>query len=96
VICGHDRFFSAGADRAEIARLDPTAGYAFSKIGQEFRQTIDEFPAPVAAAISDYGGGFDLALARRFPIAHPTPSSAIERPLWDESQAGAVPSACPG
>ncbi len=73
VVAGHDRFFSAGADLEEISALYGPAAYEFSKIGQALMSEIDEFPAPVYAAISGYcmGGGLDLALACRYRIASP-------------------------
>jgi len=73
VIAGNDRFFSAGADLEEIAALDASAACEFSKMGQALMRQIDEFPAPVYAAISGYcmGGGLDLALACHHRIASP-------------------------
>ena len=71
VIAGNERFFSAGADLREIAALDAPSAYAFSKMGQALMSEIENFPAPVDAAISGYcmGGGLDLALACRHRIA---------------------------
>lgn len=65
VIAGSDRFFSAGADLEEFAVLNGPAAYAFSKMGQELMQALDQFPAAVYAAVSGYcmGGGLDLARA---------------------------------
>ena len=73
IIAGNDRFFSAGADLGEISALDGPAAYDFSKLGQRLMGAIDEFPAPVIAAISGYcmGGGLDLALACRQRLASP-------------------------
>jgi len=73
VVTGNDRFFSAGAELAEIAALNGPAAYEFSRMGQELMRIIDEFPAPVYAAIAGYcmGGGLDLALACRCRIASP-------------------------
>jgi len=73
IVTGNDRFFSAGADLAEIASFNGPAAYEFSKIGQQFMQSINNFPAPVYAAISGYcmGGGLDLALACHHRIAAP-------------------------
>ncbi|MGA2859185.1 MAG: enoyl-CoA hydratase/isomerase family protein [Candidatus Sulfotelmatobacter sp.] len=73
VIAGNDRFFSAGADLEEIAALDGPDAYELSKMGQELMREIDEFPAPLYAAVSGYclGGGLDLALACRHRIASP-------------------------
>jgi len=73
VITGSESFFSAGADLAEIAALSGPEAFEFSRMGQRLMQAIDEFPAPVAAAISGYcmGGGLDLALACRYRVASP-------------------------
>lgn len=73
VITGNTKFFSAGAELTEIAALNGPAAFEFSKMGQTLMQLVDEFPAPVAAAISGYcmGGGLDLALACRYRIASP-------------------------
>jgi enoyl-CoA hydratase len=73
IITGNARFFSAGADLAEIAALSAPAAYEFSKMGQRLMNAIETFPAPVYAAISGYcvGGGLDLALACRCRIAAP-------------------------
>ncbi len=73
IITGNAKFFSAGADLAEVSALNAAAAYEFSAIGQEFMSAIDEFPAPTYAAISGYcmGGGLDLALACRYRIASP-------------------------
>jgi enoyl-CoA hydratase len=73
VIAGNERFFSAGADLREIAGLDAASAYEFSKMGQALMREIDNFPAPVHAAISGYcmGGGLDLALACRYRMASP-------------------------
>jgi enoyl-CoA hydratase/carnithine racemase len=73
VITGSPRFFSAGADLAEVAALNSPSAYEFSKTGQILMNTIENFPAPVHAAISGYcmGGGLDLALACHRRIAAP-------------------------
>ena len=73
VIAGNERFFSAGAELAEIAALDATSAYEFAKMGQALMDTIERFPAPACAAIAGYclGGGLDLALACRYRVASP-------------------------
>jgi enoyl-CoA hydratase/carnithine racemase len=73
VVAGNDRFFSAGAELAEISALDGPSAYEFSKMGQALMDAIDHFPAPVYAAIAGYcmGGGLDLALACHHRIASP-------------------------
>jgi len=73
VIAGNYEFFSAGAELEEIAALTGPAGYEFAKLGQSLMAAIENFPAPVCAAISGYciGGGLDLALACHRRIAAP-------------------------
>jgi enoyl-CoA hydratase len=73
VITGNKRFFSAGADLAEISALDGPAAYEFSRMGQRLMAAVEYFPAPVVAAIEGYcmGGGLDLALACQRRIASP-------------------------
>jgi enoyl-CoA hydratase/carnithine racemase len=73
VIAGNSRFFSAGANLEEIAALNGPAAYQFSRLGQGLMATIENFPAPVYAAISGYcmGGGLDLALSCHRRIASP-------------------------
>ena len=73
VIAGNTRFFSAGADLAEISALNGPNACEFSKMGQALMAVIADFPAPVYAAIAGYcmGGGLDLALACHHRIAAP-------------------------
>ena len=71
VIAGNAKFFSAGADLAEIAALSGPSAFEFSKMGQSLMNAVAGFPAPVYAAIEGYcmGGGLDLALACHQRIA---------------------------
>ena len=73
IIAGNARFFSAGADLNEIAGLTGPEAFEFARMGQALMQAVDDFPAPVFAAINGYcmGGGLDLALACDFRIASP-------------------------
>gem|GEM_PF-262964 len=73
IITGSQHFFSAGADLNEIAALTAPAAYEFAHMGQRLMRLVDDFPAPVIAAISGYcmGGGLDLALACDRRIAAP-------------------------
>ena len=73
VIAGNSRFFSVGANLAEIAALNGPAAFEFSRLGQGLMTAIENFPAPVYAAISGYcmGGGLDLALSCHRRIASP-------------------------
>ena len=73
IITGNERFFSAGAELAEIVALTGPAAYEFSRLGQALMNAVDRFPALVCAAVSGYcmGGGLDLALACDLRVAHP-------------------------
>ena len=73
IITGNKKFFSAGADLNEIARLSAPEAFEFSRRGQRLTDAVDRFPAPVIAAIQGYcmGGGMDLALACDYRIAAP-------------------------
>jgi enoyl-CoA hydratase/carnithine racemase len=72
IITGNHKFFSAGADLNEIFALSSDA-FDFALMGQRLMNAIDQFPAPVCAAVYGYcmGGGLDLALACDMRIAHP-------------------------
>ena len=73
VIAGNSHFFSVGANLEEIATLKGPAAYQFCRLGQGLMAAIENFPAPVYAAISGYcmGGGLDLALSCHRRIASP-------------------------
>jgi enoyl-CoA hydratase len=73
IITGNHRFFSAGADLNEIAALTGADAFNFARMGQLLMNAVDNFPAPVTAAIEGYcmGGGLDLALACDARIASP-------------------------
>ena len=73
IVTGNRRFFSAGADLREIALLTGSEAHEFSRLGQALMNIVENFPAPVYAAISGYcmGGGLDLALACHRRIASP-------------------------
>lgn len=73
ILTGSAHFFSAGADLTEIRALDGPSAYQFARLGQSLMRSIDQFPAPVYAAIHGYcmGGGLDLALACHRRIASP-------------------------
>ena len=74
IVTGNDEYFSVGADLNEIAGLSSTEALAFARHGQRLMSLIDQFPAPVYAAISGdcMGGGLDLALACDFRVCAPT------------------------
>lgn len=71
IVTGNERFFSAGADLAEISTLTGAEAFGFAQMGQSLMNAIAKFPAPTIAAIHGYcmGGGLDLALACSWRIA---------------------------
>ncbi|HZR28986.1 MAG TPA: enoyl-CoA hydratase/isomerase family protein, partial [Terriglobales bacterium] len=73
ILTGNKNFFSAGADLHEIVALNSVQAYEFAQTGQALMNAIDQFPAPVYAAIEGYcmGGALDLALACDYRIAAP-------------------------
>ena len=73
LLCGNPRFFSVGADLAEISALRGHDSFEFARMGQRLMQSIADFPAPTCAVVEGWcmGGGFDLALACRFRVAGP-------------------------
>ena len=73
IIAGNEKYFSAGADLEEIRSLNAVTALEFSRTGQILMRLVEQFPAPVYAAISGYcmGGGLDLALACHRRIAAP-------------------------
>ncbi len=73
ILTGNKNFFSAGADLHEVAALSGPPAYEFAQAGQALMKAVDQFPAPVYAAIEGYclGGGLDLALACDYRMAAP-------------------------
>lgn len=63
--------FVAGADIAELNKLDVISAKAFSEFGQEVFNKIENFDKPVIAAVNGFalGGGCELALACHIRIA---------------------------
>ena len=73
IISGNSQFFSVGADLHEIEKLTGPDAYEFSMMGQTLMHAVEQFPAPVYAAMAGHcmGGGLDLALACHHRIASP-------------------------
>jgi len=65
IITGAGRSFVAGADIAEMSKMEPREAKLFALRGQEVMQQVAGFPVPVIAAINGFalGGGLELALA---------------------------------
>ncbi len=63
--------FVAGADIAEMFKMDAAAGREFSQFGSGLFMDIETLPMPVIAAVNGYalGGGCELALACDIRIA---------------------------
>jgi enoyl-CoA hydratase/carnithine racemase len=73
IVAGSRSFFSVGADLNEIRQLSGPEALEFACLGQSLMQALENYPAPVIAAIEGHcmGGGLDLALACHRRIAAP-------------------------
>jgi enoyl-CoA hydratase len=66
-----EKAFAAGADIAELNRLDGYTGQAYSERGQRVFSAIERFGGPVIAAVNGFalGGGCELAMACHIRLA---------------------------
>ncbi|MFN2363257.1 MAG: enoyl-CoA hydratase/isomerase family protein [Halarsenatibacteraceae bacterium] len=66
-----EKAFIAGADIAEMKELSMSEAREFSQEGHQLMQQIEEFPAPVIAAVNGFalGGGNELMMACDLAIA---------------------------
>ncbi len=66
-----EKAFIAGADIAELSRLDGESGRAYVRNGQDLTKMVESFSKPVIAAINGFalGGGTEMALACHVRIA---------------------------
>ncbi len=65
VLTGEGRAFAAGADIAEMRRLDPLGAEAFSRLGHAALSALEALSVPTIAAVNGFalGGGCELACA---------------------------------
>ena len=65
VLTGEGRAFAAGADIAQMRKLDPLGGEAFSRLGHEALAALEGLRVPTLAAVNGFalGGGCELACA---------------------------------
>jgi enoyl-CoA hydratase len=65
VVTGEGRAFAAGADIAEMRKLNPREAEAFSRLGHRAFAALEALEVPTLAAVNGYalGGGCELACA---------------------------------
>ncbi len=80
IVTGAGGVFSAGADLNEVAALDPTTAYDFSRRGQQLLMNLGKAAPVTIAAIDGYclGGGLDIAMS--CDLRYATPRSSFQHP----------------
>lgn len=80
IVTGAGGVFSAGADLNEVAALDATTAYEFSRHGQALLASLGEAAPVTIAAIDGYclGGGLDIALS--CDLRYATARSSFQHP----------------
>lgn len=80
IVTGAGGIFSAGADLNEVAALDPTTAYDFSRRGQQLLMDLGNAAPVTIAAIDGYclGGGLDIAMS--CDLRYATPRSSFQHP----------------
>ncbi len=66
-----DKAFVAGADIAELVKMNPLQGKSFSRKGQKVFSKLEDLPIPAIAAVNGFalGGGLEAALGCDFIYA---------------------------
>lgn len=80
IITGAGGVFSAGADLSDVAALDPTTAFEFSRRGQAILASFNEAAPITIAAIDGHclGGGLDMAMSCDLRFA--TPRATFQHP----------------
>ena len=96
ILTGAGRSFVAGADIAEMSRLDAEAGRAFGRLGAAVFRKIELSEKIVIAAVNGYalGGGCELAMACDIRIASVKAKFAQPEVVWVLFPASRGPSVC--
>ena len=71
IVTGEGKAFVAGADIAQMSKLNAVEGRAMMQAGHKVMNTIDQMPKPFIAAVNGFalGGGCELAMACDIRIA---------------------------
>ncbi|MCI7327987.1 MAG: enoyl-CoA hydratase-related protein [Hornefia butyriciproducens] len=71
IVTGEGKAFVAGADIAQMSKLNAVEGRAMMQAGHNVMNTIDQMPKPFIAAVNGFalGGGCELAMACDIRIA---------------------------